>query len=56
MTNILRIVVLLVLSTVFMLSMNVWLTLVALAPIPVVVWYSVHFHHKLFAGFKDCDE
>ena len=56
MTNILRIVVLLVMSVAFMLSMNGWLTLIAMLPIPVVIWYSVYFHRKLSSGFQACDE
>ena len=55
-TNILRIVALVAFSTAFMFGMDTRLALVALAPIPVILWYSVHFHHKLEAGFLACDE
>lgn len=56
MTNILRVLVMLVLSCAFMLSMDPLLTLIAMLPIPVILWYSVHFHHKLSEGFRKCDE
>ncbi|MBQ2952475.1 MAG: ABC transporter ATP-binding protein [Clostridia bacterium] len=55
-TQLFRIAILLLLSTVFMMSMNPWLTLVALIPTPFIVLYSVKFHSKIGAGFKDCDE
>ena len=56
MTQLFRIVILLALSITFMVSMNVWLCLIALAPMPVIVWYSFRFHKKIGAGFKECDE
>lgn len=56
MTGLLRILVLVVLSMVFMFSMNVTLTVIALLPIPLVVWYSLHFHNKIGEDFKKCDE
>ena len=56
MTSLFRILILVVLSMVFMFSMNVTLTLIALAPMPLIVLYSLHFHNKIGAGFKDCDE
>ena len=55
-TSILRIVILLVLSVVFMLSMNVPLTLIALAPMPVIIAYSFLFQSKIRKGFEKCDE
>lgn len=55
-TNIFRIVILLVLSVSFMFSMHVWLSVIALLPMPVIVLYSAHFHGKIHAGFTDCDE
>ena len=45
-TSLIRILIMLVLSVVFMLGMNVSLTMIAMAPLPVIVWYSVFFHHK----------
>ena len=56
MTSLIRILIMLVLSVVFMLGMNVPLTLIAMAPLPVIVWYSVFFHHKFRKGFQECDE
>ena len=56
MTNLIRIAILLVLSIVFMLDMDPLLTLVAMIPIPVIVWYSIFFHHKFRDGFRKCDE
>ncbi|MBR3764314.1 MAG: ABC transporter ATP-binding protein [Clostridia bacterium] len=55
-TQLLRIVILVVMSMVFMLGMNPWLTLIALLPMPFIVLYSVKFHNKIGEGFKDCDE
>ena len=56
MTNLIRISILLVMSLIFMFSMNVSLTLIAMAPLPVIVWYSIFFHHKFRKGFQECDE
>lgn len=55
-TSIFRIVLLLVLSISFMLSMHPALTLIALLPTPLVLIYSFRFHRKVHAGFADCDE
>ena len=55
-TQLLRIVILVIMSMVFMLGMNPWLTLIALLPMPFIVLYSVKFHNKIGEGFKDCDE
>ena len=56
MTSLIRIVILLVLSAVFMLSMNTSLALIAMAPLPVIIWYSLFFHRKFRKGFQSCDE
>ena len=56
MTSIFRIVILLVLSMTFMLSMHPLLTLIALIPMPVIIGYSFVFHKKVHDGFMDCDE
>ncbi len=56
MTDLIRITILLVLSVTFMLSMNVSLTLIAILPLPVIIWYSLFFHRKFRGGFKLCDE
>ncbi len=55
-TNVFRTVLMLVLSFVFMFSMNVWLTLIALAPVPFIVGYSLLFHKRIERGFIKCDE
>ena len=56
MTSILRIVILLALSLGFMLAMDLRLTLVAMLPVPLVLFYSVHFHKKISEAFLQCDE
>ena len=56
MTNLIRILILLVLSLVFMLGMDPKLTLIAMIPVPVVILYSVHFHQKIGEAFLACDE
>ena len=56
MTSIFRIVILLVLSVSFMQSMHLGLTLVALAPLPLVIGYSLWFYGRVQAGFLECDE
>ena len=55
-TNLIRILILLVMSMAFMLSMNVPLTLIAMIPLPVIIWYSLFFHRKFRKGFEQCDE
>ena len=55
-TSIFRVVILLVLSITFMVSMHPLLTLLALLPAPAVIAYSFHFHKKIHDGFMDCDE
>ena len=56
MTGLFRILILVVLSVIFMFSMNVPLSIIALVPMPIIILYSLHFHNKIGAGFKDCDE
>ena len=56
MTSLIRISILLVLSFSFMLSMHVSLTLIAMIPLPVIIWYSLYFHRKFRKGFEQCDE
>jgi len=56
MTSIFRIVILLVLSMTFMLSMHPLLTVIALIPMPAIIGYSFVFHKKVHDGFMDCDE
>ena len=56
MTSLIRILIMLVMSVVFMLGMDPLLTLIAMVPLPVIVWYSLFFHRKFRSGFRDCDE
>ena len=56
MTDLIRITILLILSVTFMVSMNLSLTLIAIVPLPVIIWYSLFFHRKFRGGFKLCDE
>ncbi|MBO4353535.1 MAG: ABC transporter ATP-binding protein [Clostridia bacterium] len=51
-----RIVLLLVMSLTFMFSMNVGLTLIAIAPLPIIIGYSFVFHKNIKNGFEKCDE
>ena len=55
-TSVFRIVLLLVLSLSFMASMHLRLMIIALIPMPLIIAYSIRFHHKMFEGFMDCDE
>ncbi len=55
-TSVFRITIMLVLSLVFMLSMDPLLTLIAFIPMPLIIAYSLRFHHKIGAGFLECDE
>jgi len=55
-TSIFRILLLLVLSITFMVSMHPALTLIALIPAPAVLLYSLRFHRKVHDGYMDCDE
>lgn len=56
MTQLLRILILVLLSMSFMFSMNPVLALISLLPMPLIVWYSFVFHRKIGSGFKECDE
>ena len=56
MTDLIRITILLAMSISFMVSMNVSMTLVAVIPLPVIIWYSLFFHRKFRGGFQKCDE
>ncbi len=55
-TSVFRIVILIILSLLFMFSMNAKLTLVALASIPIIIAYSTYFHSKISSQFMKCDE
>ncbi len=55
-TSVFRIVILLVLSVSFMLSMHMGLTGIALIPTPLILAYSFYFHKQIHDGFLECDE
>ena len=55
-TSIFRILLLLVLSISFMVSMHPVLTVLALLPTPIIIVYSFRFHKKVHEGFTQCDE
>ena len=55
-TSVFRIVILLILSISFMSSMHGTLMLIALIPMPLIIWYSMHFHKNIHDGFMECDE
>ena len=54
--SVFRIVILLILSIYFMVSMHGILTIIALIPMPLIIWYSMHFHKQIHDGFTQCDE
>ena len=56
MTGLIRILVLLGMSIVFMLGMNPLLTGIAMIPVPVIIGYSIRFHRQIWEGFQQCDE
>ena len=55
-TAMFRILLLLTISLAFMFPMNVKLTLIAVAPLPVIFIYSLIFHKRIGDGFEKCDE
>lgn len=55
-TSVFRIAILLILSIVFMFSMNVKLAVIAYIPVPLIILYSFGFHSKIRSGFLECDE
>lgn len=55
-TSVFRVVILIVLSLTFMFSMNVQLTWIAIACIPVIIAYNTYFHSKISSHFRECDE
>ena len=54
--NLVRIILMIVLAVGFMFSMNVRLTLAALAFVPLIVGYSVFFLFRVREQFQQCDE
>jgi len=54
-TSVFRIIILIVMSLIFMFSMNPKLTTVAFVTIPIVIAYSAFFHSKIGTMFMECD-
>ena len=55
-TQVFRIVILLILSIIFMLRMDVTLSLIALIPMPLILIYSFIFSRQIEKGFEEADE
>ena len=55
-TSVFRITILLILSLIFMFSMNVKLAVIAFLPTPLILLYSFKFHSRIREGFLACDE
>ena len=55
-TAVFRISILIIMSLYFMFSMNVKMAIIATAPIPVILAYSVFFRKEMHEGFRNCDE
>lgn len=55
-TSVIRIIILLVMAVSFMLPMDILLTVIAFAPMPVIITYSFMFHKRIGKGFIKCDE
>lgn len=55
-TEVIRILILVVFSFIFMFRMNFTLSLIALLTFPVIVGYSLFFHARIGSRFQVCDE
>lgn len=55
-TSVFRIVVLMVMTLYFMASMNPKMTLIAMAPVPLIIAYSALLRKEMEEGFQVCDE
>ncbi len=56
MTNLVRVIILIVLSIAFMLNINVKLAMIAISLVPVIIGYSLIFHRKIGASFQKVDD
>ena len=54
--SVVRIVILMAMTLVFMFSMHVRLALVAAVSIPIILAYSAFFHGRIGRHFRECDE
>ncbi|MCR5769963.1 MAG: ABC transporter ATP-binding protein/permease [Butyrivibrio sp.] len=55
-TNLFRVVILMVMSLYFMFRIDVRLTLISAAFFPVIILYSLFFHNKIASSFMEVDE
>lgn len=55
-TSVLRITILMAMGVAFMFSMNAPMAAIAVAPIPLILAYSVFFRKEMEEGFMKCDE
>ena len=55
-TNLVRVVILIVLSIVFMLSINPKLAMIAISLVPVIILYSLFFHNSIGKSFQKVDD
>ncbi len=55
-TSLLLVSIKIVMGFYFMFSMNVRLTLIAIIPMPFIIWFIIRFSAEMHAGFKKCDE
>lgn len=56
MTNLFRIVILIVLAMSFMFSMHPGLTWIAMIPLPLLFFFSIRFYRQTSSCFQECDE
>ncbi len=55
-TNLVRVIILIVMSIIFMLNINVKLAMIAISLVPVIVGYSLIFHNKIGKSFRKVDD
>ncbi len=55
-TNLVRVIILIVMSIIFMLNINVKLAMIAISLVPVIVGYSLIFHSKIGKSFRKVDD
>lgn len=55
-TNLVRVVILIVMSIIFMLNINVKLAMIAIALVPVIILYSLFFHRSIGKSFQKVDD
>lgn len=55
-TNLVRVIILIIMSIIFMLNINVKLAMIAISLVPVIVGYSLIFHNKIGKSFRKVDD